>query len=82
MVMGLLGGIFSRSKLPVVLRIFFVQVIAKMVRLVVVAISLYIANGAVSMGLLFNGVLTSIPGVVLQLVLLTILIVRKEKKNA
>ena len=82
MATGLLAGIFAKSKLPAVLRIFLVQVIAKMVRLAVVAISLYIANGAVSMGLLFNGVLTSIPGVVLQLVLLTILIVRKEKKNA
>ena len=79
---GSLAGVFSKSKLPAVLRVLFVQVIAKLVRLTAFAIFLYVSSGTVSMDVLFNGVLTSIPGVVLQLVLLTVLIVRKEKKNA
>ena len=79
---GALAGVFAKAKMPVVLRVFSVQVLGKVVRLIVFAISLYMANGAVSASALFNGILTSIPGVVLQLVLLTILIVRKEKKNA
>ena len=79
---GMLAGVFAKSNVPVVLRVFSVQVIAKLVRLIAFAISLYIANGAVSMAVLFNGVLISIPGVLLQLVLLTFLIVRKEKRKA
>ena len=79
---GALAGVFAKSNVPVVLRVFSVQVIAKLVRLIAFAISLYIANGAVSMAVLFNGVLISIPGVLLQLVLLTLLIVRKEKRKA
>ena len=79
---GVLAGVFSKLKMPVLLRIFSVQVLAKIVRLTAFAISLYAASGTVRMAALFNGVLTSIPGVVLQLVLLTVLIVRKEKQNA
>ena len=78
---GLLAGVFANFKLPAVLRILSVQVVAKIVRLAVFAISLYVANGTVSMAVLCNGILTSIPGVLLQLFLLTILIVRKEKHN-
>ena len=81
-VTGLFAGVFAKCKMPVVLRIFSVQVLAKAVRLIAFAISLYIANGTVSASALFSGVLASIPGVLLQLVLLTLLIVKKEKQNA
>ena len=57
------------------------QVLAKLVRLTAFVISLFSVNGTVNMSVLFSGILTSIPGVVLQLVLLTVLIVRKEKRN-
>ena len=78
---GALAGAFAKWKKPVVLRIFLVQVLAKLVRLTAFAISLFSVNGTVNMSVLFSGILTSIPGVVLQLVLLTVLIVRKEKRN-
>lgn len=77
---GLLAGIFSRSKLPAVLRVLSVVVIAKLGRLIALAISLYATNGTVSAQVLFDGILTSVPGVLLQLVLLTILLTKKEKK--
>ena len=76
---GLLAGVFARSKMPIVLRVFSVQVIAKIIRLVAYAASLYILSGVVSASVLFSGVLASIPGVALQLVLLTILIAKREK---
>ena len=76
---GLFAGVFAKSKLPVVLRIFSVQVVAKVVRLTAFAISLYITRGEVSTAVLFNGVLLSIPGVLLQLALLTVLI--SQRKN-
>lgn len=78
---GALAGVFTKLKMPVILRILSVQVLAKLVRLTAFAISLYMANGAVSVAVLLSGILTSMPGVALQLVLLTVLIVRKEKRN-
>ena len=76
---GLLAGAFAASKLPAVLRVLAVQVGAKIVRLAAFAISLYAANGALSASALFAGILTSVPGVILQLVIVTFLIVKKEK---
>ena len=78
---GLLAGLFAKSKMPVILRVFSVQAIAKAVRLIVFAVSLYIANGVVNGAVLFDGILLSIPGVVLQLALLTFLIMKKEKQH-
>ena len=77
---GLIAGVFSKSKLPAVLRVLLVQVAAKAVRLTAFAISLYLKSGSVSASALFNGLLTSVPGVILQLVLLSLLIVKKEKQ--
>ena len=78
---GALAGIFSKSKLPAVLRVLSVQVIAKLVRIGALALSLYIMNGTVSTAALFNGILISVPGVILQLALVTLLLIKKEKKN-
>lgn len=80
-VMGLLSGVFSKSKLHATLRVLLVQVIAKISRLIVFAISLGITTGGVSAGALFNGILISIPGVIIQLALLTYLIIEKEKPH-
>ncbi len=79
--MGLLAGAFSKVKLPAILRVLSVQVIAKAVRLVVLAISLYAANGTVATSALFAGIFTSIPGVILQLALVTFLIMKKEARH-
>ena len=77
--LGLLAGLFSNVKLPALLRVFLVQVLAKIVRLAVLATTLYISTGVVSTQSLFAGILISVPGVVLQLVAVTLLIAKKEK---
>ena len=77
---GMLAGVFSESKLPAVSRVLLVQVIAKLVRLSAFAISSYLTNGTVSATALFSGILTSVPGVVLQLALVTYLILKKEEQ--
>lgn len=79
---GVLAGVFAKVKLPALLRVFLVQVIAKIVRLAVLAIVSYAVSGMVSVSGLFAGMLISIPGVVLQLLVLTILLVKKEKGDA
>ena len=78
---GLLAGVLAASKLPAIFRVLAVQVGAKLVRLAAFAISLYAASGTVSMSALFAGILTSVPGVALQLVLVTFLIIKKEKAH-
>ncbi len=79
---GALAGAFAKVKLPALLRVLFVQVIAKIVRLAAFAIATYTVSGMVSASSLFAGMLISIPGVVLQLLVLTILLVKKERDNA
>ena len=79
-VTGVLAGAFARVKLPAVLRVFAVQVLAKAVRLSVYAVALYSTAGTVSASALTAGILTSVPGLVLQLVVVTIVIVKKENK--
>ena len=79
-VMGALAGVFSKSKLHAALRVLLAQVIAKLSRLIVFAISLGI-NGRISASALFNGILISIPGVIIQLALMTYLIMEKEKPH-
>ena len=68
-------------KLPAVLRILSVQIIAKLVRLVALAVSLYMTSGTVVASKLFAGILTSVPGVILQLVLVSFLIMKKESQH-
>ena len=78
---GLLAGVFMSSKLPALLRVFLVQLGAKALRLGTLAISLIITTGKVSASALSAGILMSLPGVAIQLALLTFLIVKKEKNN-
>ena len=80
-VMGSLAGVFAKSKIHAALRVLSVQAIAKTSRLVVYAISLAITTGRVTAGALFSGILISIPGVIIQLALLTYLIIEKEKQH-
>ena len=79
--LGCLGGILSKVKLHAILRVFLAQVGAKMIRLIVFAIASYLSSGVLQASALFAGVLRSIPGVVLQLLVVTYLIVKKEKQN-
>ena len=77
---GVLAGALARVKFFAPLKVLSVQVLAKIVRLSVYAIALYSTTGAVSASALTAGILTSVPGLVLQLVVVTLVIVIKEKK--
>ena len=79
--MGVLAGIFSKVKLPAILRVFLAQAGAKIVRLMVFAVALYLSKGGVLASTLFAGILMSIPGVVIQLLVVTYCIIKKEKQN-
>ena len=78
---GLLAGAFSNVKWHPVLRVLSVQIIAKVIRVALLASTLYFANTAITATALFAGILTSVPGVVIQLALVSYLIVKKEKER-
>ena len=78
---GLLAGVNSDVKMHATLRILSVQAGAKAVRLLAFLIVSLVKTGTVVASQLFAGIITAIPGVVLQLVLLTYLLMNKEKGN-
>ena len=78
--MGLLAGAFSNLKTFALVRVLLVQIIAKAIRLCAFAIGTAFMGNTLTATSLFSGILTSIPGVLLQLVVVTYLIVKKEKK--
>ena len=79
--MGALAGLFAKSKLPAVPRVLSVQVIAKLIRIAVLATVLFVSSGTLTASALFAGLLISLPGVVLQLALVSFLLIRKEKQH-
>ena len=79
---GALAGVFAKIKIPATLRVLSVQALAKALRLIIFAIALYSANGAITATALFAGIVSSIPGILLQLILVSYLIIKKEKSNA
>ena len=79
--LGLFAGVFAKVKMDSAVRVASVQVLAKLIRTAVFAVALAVANLPVTAPVLFEGVLSSIPGIVIQLVLMTYLIEKKDKKR-
>jgi hypothetical protein len=73
--------VIFKAKIPAVLRVLLVQLAAKAVRLIAFGVALYAANGTLQASAVFAGVVTSVPGVVIQLLVLSYLIVKKGKCN-
>lgn len=80
-VSGLTAGVLREAKIPAVLRVLSVQLIAKAVRLTTFAIAFGVMNGGVTMAAVFDGVLVSLPGVALQLVLIPLVIRMRGREN-
>ena len=79
---GALAGLLAKSKGAALWRVFLVQVGAKAVRLLIFAGNLYFAiDGALTVSLVFGDVVRSIPGILLQLVVVTVLLKMKEKED-
>ena len=79
---GALAGAFRGLKVFPTFRVLLVQLAAKVVRIATLAAVQIYVGGTVVSSALFAGILASVPGVVLQLALLTLLLWRKEKRNA
>ena len=79
---GALAGLLAKSKGAALWRVLLVQVGAKAVRLLAFAGNLYFATeGALTASMVFGDVVRSIPGILLQLVVVTVLLKMKEKED-
>ena len=78
---GLLAGLFAKVQLPAMLRVFTVQVLAKAVRLISLTTVLLVSGQQVTSAALTAGILTSVPGLILQLLVVSYIIVKKDKAN-
>ena len=68
---GVLAGLLAKVKMPSVLRVLSVQALAKVVRLVAFAAVMLVRSGSINATSLTAGIVTSIPGLVLQLVVVS-----------
>ena len=79
---GALAGLLAKSKGAALWRVLVVQAGAKAIRLLIFAGNLYFAiDGALTASLVFGDVVRSIPGILLQLVVVTVLLKMKEKEE-
>ena len=79
---GLFAGVFAKVKLPAILRVLSVQVLAKAVRLAALSAVLLITSGSVLASALTAGIVTSVPGLVLQLIVVSPLIAKRDKTDS
>lgn len=79
---GFFAGVFSHVKLPAVCRVLAVQGMAKVVRLSVLAVSLYAANGVLSASALLAGLWISLPGVLLQWAIVGVFLKKRGTHHA
>ena len=77
--LGAFSGAFAQLKLHTPIRVALAQIAAKALRLLVFAIVLGVSKGTLNG--LFAGVLISIPGAAIQLVLVSCLLIKKEKET-
>ena len=79
---GALAGLLAKSKGAALWRVLMVQAGAKAIRLLIFAGNLYFAiDGALTASMVFGDVVRSIPGILLQLVVVTVLLKMKEKED-
>ena len=79
---GALAGLLAKSKGAALWRVLMVQAGAKAIRLLIFAGNLYFAiDGALTASLVFGDVVRSIPGILLQLAVVTVLLKIKEKEE-
>lgn len=78
--LGLMAGVFSKVKMPKLLRVVAAFAAAKLVRLTVYAVALLLTTGTVAPSALFAGIVLSLPGMAIQIALVTLLLVLREKK--
>ena len=79
---GIFAGLLANAKYPAILRVLSVQVLAKAVRLGAFAFVTCLVNGnALTATALFAGIAQSIPGIALQLILVTALLMVKRKES-
>lgn len=81
---GLASGFLSKVKMPVIFKVLLVQVIGRLARLAAVFTAVTVFdNTGVTVSSVWNAVLTGLPGIILQLVLIPLLVFwwQNRRKN-
>lgn len=81
---GLASGFLAKVKMPVIFKVLLVQVIGRLARLAAVFTAVTVFdNTAVTVSSVWNAVLTGLPGIILQLVLIPLLVFwwQNRRKN-
>lgn len=77
---GVLSGLLAQDRRPVVLRVLLVQVGAKVIRILAFLINAYAATGGVqALGAQLGEVARSLPGILLQLVIISCLLWKRDR---
>lgn len=80
---GLIMGLLSRNKMPVMAKLVIAMIGGRVVRAVAILISVNILGSAtISTGIIFSSIVTGIPGIVLQLILVPLFMYLIEKRAA
>ena len=79
---GLCAGLLKEVKIPTILKVLIAQVSGRVVRAIAILLAVYsFGNEAVSVSVIWNSIVTGIPGLLLQWSLLPLIIFWLEHRN-
>lgn len=80
-VYGLVSGLLASSRLHVFFKLLIAQVLGRLVRAAAVLIALYGFNTGIGASSILTGIVTGLPGILLQWVLVTLIMFRVEHRK-
>ena len=80
MMYGLFGGLLRKVKLPVIAKVFSIQVAGRAIRALAILVAVYVlGNAKLSVAVIWNSIVTGLPGIILQLALIPMAVHWVEK---
>lgn len=79
---GFFSGLLKNAKLPSVAKVLSVQIIGRAIRAAAIVFAVYVLNKTqIGVAVIWKSIITGIPGILLQLVLIPLAVFRAENKN-
>lgn len=79
---GVFSGLLKNAKIPTVAKVLSVQIIGRVIRAVAIVFAVYVLNKTqIGVAVIWKSIVTGIPGILLQLVLIPLAVFRVENKN-
>ncbi len=80
-VYGLTAGLLARTRLPAVLSLAVAQIAGRAVRALAIAIGIYLFGAALPVSVIWTSILTGLPGLLLQWILVPLILFCTEKRS-